>query len=122
RRVLVGPAPPGRALGTLFGLPAPPAPAPLRVPPTPLLVTWRLAALAALWAEQDQHPNPPRAYAVVADPDVIGAADVVAGSNGQPIRTLLAQRAKQLSDFTLQLDALRTGADAPHALASMQAL
>ena len=46
---------------------------------TPLLLTWQLAGLALGWAAQDQHPNPPRAFAVLADPDVIGAADVVAG-------------------------------------------
>ena len=110
------------ALETLFGLPASTGADPLRVPSTPLLLTWQLAGLTLLWAEQDQHPNPPRAFAVLADPDVIGAPDVAPGPKGDPVRLLLAQRAAQLAGYATLLDGLRAGAgDAAHGLAAMQA-
>jgi hypothetical protein len=110
------------AVETLFGLPASTGADPLRVPSTPLLLTWQLAALALSWAEQDQHPNPPRAFAVLADPDVIGVPDVVGGTKGDPVRLLLAQRAAHLAGYATLLDGLRTGAaDAAHGLAAMQA-
>jgi hypothetical protein len=110
------------ALETLFGLPASTDADPLRVPSTPLLLTWQLAGLTLSWAEQDQHPNPPRAFAVLADPDVIGAPDVAPGPKGDPIRLLLAQRSEQLAGYATLLDGLRAGAgDAAHGLAAMEA-
>ena len=66
---------------------------PLRVLPSAQLLTWQLAGLPPASAGQDQHPNPPRAFAVLADPDVIGDADVVAGPEGRPDPALLVQRA-----------------------------
>jgi hypothetical protein len=110
------------ALEALFGLPDTTASDPLRVPPTPQLLTWQLAALTARWAQEDQHPIPPRAYAAVADPDVIGPDDVVAGPAGDPVRSLLSDRAALLADYATTLDHLRTGATDPtHALAAMLA-
>ena len=67
------------ALETLFGLTASTSADPLRVPPAPRLLTWQLAGLALTWADQDQHPNPPRAFSVLADPDMISAPDVAPG-------------------------------------------
>ena len=110
------------ALETLFGLPASTDADPLREPPTPLLLTWQLAGLTLSWAEQDQHPPAPRAFAVLGDPDVIGAPDVAPGPKGDPIRLLLTQRAAQLASYVKLLDGLRTGAaDAAHGLAAMEA-
>ena len=57
---------------------------PLRAPATPQLLTWQLAGLALTWADQDQHPNQPQAFAVLADPDVIAASDVTPGPRGRP--------------------------------------
>jgi hypothetical protein len=111
-----------KALETLFGLPASTNVDPLRVPSTPLLLTWQLAGLALSWAEQDQHPNPPRAFAVLADPDMIGAPDVAPGPKGNPIRLLVEQRAAQLASYAQMLDHARTAAaDATHGLADMEA-
>ena len=108
--VLDGAALTEAALETLFGLPATTGADPLRVPSTPQLLTWQLAGLALSWAEQDQHPNPPRAFAVLADPDVIGAPDVAPGPKGDPIRLLLAQRATQLAGYRGSCSiSLRTG-------------
>jgi Tc toxin complex TcA C-terminal TcB-binding domain len=108
------------ALETLFGLPDTTAADPLRVPPIGQLLTWQLADLTARWAEEDQHPTPPHAFAAVADPDVIGADDVVTGALGDPIRALLSRRSALLSDFAANLDQLRAGApDAVHALAAI---
>ena len=108
------------ALETYFGLPDSTVADPLRIPPIPLLLTWRLSALALSWAEEDQHPSPPRPFAVIADPDVIGAPDVVTGPKGDPIRELLTQRAKQLADYVGSLDTLRSAAGTPAAgLAAM---
>jgi hypothetical protein len=110
------------ALETLFGLPASAGADPLRAPPTPLLLTWQLAGLALSWAEQDQHPNPPQAFTVLADPDVISAPDVAPGPKGDPIRLLLAQRATQLTAYVQMLDHARTAAaDATHGLADVEA-
>ena len=110
------------ALETLFGLPASTSADPLRVPPAPLLLTWQLAGLALSWAEQDQHPNPPRAFTVLADPDMISAPDVAPGAKGNPIRLLLTQRAAQLASYAQMLDHARTAAaDATHGLADMEA-
>jgi hypothetical protein len=113
RLVLDGPTLTEAALETLFGLPNTTATDPLRVPPTPLLRTWQLAGLSAVWAEQDQHPNPPRAFAVLVDPDVVGTADIAPGSNSDPIRTLLAARTKLLADYATMLDGLRTATSDP---------
>ncbi len=122
RLVLDGDALTEAALENLFGLPQSTTTDPLRQPTTPLTLTWRLAGLTTAWAEQDQHPNPPRSYAVLADPDVIGGADVAPGPNSDPIRALLAQRAQQLADYATLLDGLRTKSpDAATALAAMQA-
>lgn len=108
------------ALETLFGLADTTGADPLRVPATPRLLTWQLNGLAVTWAEQDQHPNPPRAYAVLADPDVITGTDAVEGPKGDPIRTLLGQRTTLLADYARSLDALRSHVDAAHGLAAMQ--
>ncbi|MFG1809549.1 hypothetical protein [Streptomyces sp. NPDC049040] len=111
------------AMETVFGLPATTAADPLRIPSTPLLLSWQLAGLAATWSEQDQHPTVPPAYGAVADPDVIGAADVVAGPSGDRIRTLLTARQQLLTDYAASLTQARTQApDAPAGLAAMQAL
>jgi hypothetical protein len=100
-------------LETLFGLPASTGVDPLRAPPTPLLLTWQLAAQALTWAEQDQHPNSPRKFVVLADPDVIGAPDVTPGPKGNPIRALLTQRAGQLKSFANSLEKARVAAADP---------
>ena len=122
RLTLDGPELTEQALESLFGLPETTAADPLRVPPTSLLLTWQLAGLTVRWAEEDQHPSPPCAFAVLADPDVIGADDVVAGPIGDPIRALLAGRATTLSNYAAKLDHLRAGApDAVQGLAAMVA-
>lgn len=122
RLVLDGAALTEAAVETLFGLQSSTAADPLRAPATPLILTWQLAGLALAWAEQDQHPNAPRAFTVLADPDVIGAPDVIPGPKGDPIRTLLAQRAHHLSDYAQLLNSLRNAElDAAKGLASMQA-
>ncbi|MBO0868152.1 MAG: hypothetical protein J2P15_06265 [Micromonosporaceae bacterium] len=122
RLILDGTALSEAALETLFGLPDTTAADVLRIPPTPLLLTWRQAALVQTWADQDQHPNPPRAFAAVVDPDVIGTADVAGTPNSDPVRTLLTQRAQQLADYSTMLDGIRTATANPaQALANMQA-
>jgi hypothetical protein len=109
-------------LERLFGLPDTTVTDPLRVPPTPQLLTWQLAELTARWANEDQHPTPPRAFAAVADPDVIGADDVVAGPVGDPVRALLTRRAAVLADYAASLDQLRAGISNPvQALATILA-
>ncbi|MHC3469376.1 Tc toxin subunit A-related protein [Streptomyces sp. 7R007] len=109
-------------LETLFGLPSTTATDPLRAPAVPLLLTWRLAAQALAWADQDQHPSPPRAFGVLADPDVINAADVVPGPNGDAIRKLLTDRAQLLTAFATTLTAATTGKSPAAGLAAMIAL
>jgi len=110
------------ALEAMFGLPDTTAADPLRVPPTPQLLTWQLTALTARWAREDQHPTLRRAFAAVADPDVVGAGDVVTGPSGDPVRALLARRAAVLNDYATTLDQLRsTAPDAQSALAAMLA-
>jgi hypothetical protein len=110
------------ALETLFGLPDTTAGDPLRVPPSAQLLAWQLAGLTARFAREDQHPNPPRAFAALADPDVIDASDVVDGPAGVPIRALLAQRSAALAGFAATLEQVRAGApDAVHALAAVVA-
>ncbi|NGN65281.1 hypothetical protein G5C51_15405 [Streptomyces sp. A7024] len=122
RLVLDGNALTEPALEILFGLPSSAAADPLRAPVTPLIRTWQLAALALSWAERDQHPPTPRAFTALVDPDVIGAPDVVPGPKGDPIRTLLAQRAHTLSDFGNLLNSLRNGQTDPvQGLAAMTA-
>ncbi|MFK4067208.1 neuraminidase-like domain-containing protein [Streptomyces sp. NPDC029674] len=122
RLVLDGTALTEAALETLFGLPSSAATDPLRAPVTPLILTWQLTALTPSWAEQDQHPRTPRAFTALADPDVIGAADVVAGPKGDPVRTLLAQRAHALSDYGNLLNSLRNAETDPvKGLAAMTA-
>ncbi|MFI9106143.1 neuraminidase-like domain-containing protein [Streptomyces fildesensis] len=111
--VLDGPGLTETALETLFGLTSTTQPDPLRMPSTPRLLTWQLAGLALSWADQDQHPNAPRSYGVLADPDVISAADVIGGPNGDPVRVLLTQRATMLTAYEQTLDALRTTAATP---------
>lgn len=108
--VLDGPGLTETALETLFGLTSTTRSDPLRTPSTPLLLTWQLAGLALSWADQDQHPTTPRAYGVLADPDVISAADVIEGPNGDPVRLLLTQRAGTLAGYEQMLDALRVNA------------
>jgi hypothetical protein len=100
-------------LERLFGLPDTTVDDPLRVPPSPQLLTWQLADLTARWAKEDQHPTPPRAFAAVADPDVIGANDVVAGPAGDPVRALLTKRSVVLADYAASLDQLRAGISDP---------
>lgn len=122
RLTLDGQARTEAALETLFGLPDTTAVDPLRVPPSAQLTTWQLAGLTARFAREDQHPSPPRAFLALADPDVIGAGDVVAGPPGDPIRALLAQRSAVLNDFATALDQVRTGApDAAQALTAVVA-
>jgi hypothetical protein len=108
-------------LERLFGLPDTTVTDPLRVPPTPQLLTWQLAELTARWANEDQHPTPPRAFAAVADPDVIGADDVVAGPAGDPVRALLTKRSVLLADYAASLDQLRAGSNPVQALAAILA-
>src|SRR5205807_6824954 len=95
---------------------------PLRAPAVPVLLSLRLNAQALTWAEQDQHPSPPRAFTALLDPDVVGPADVVSGPSSVPIGQLLAQRANGLADYAQLLDGLRTKAANPVAgLAAMVA-
>ncbi|MFI9581331.1 hypothetical protein ACIHCQ_05695 [Streptomyces sp. NPDC052236] len=110
------------ALETLFGLPSTTASDPLRAPGVPLLLSWRLSAQSLAWAAQDQHPNAPRAFGVLADPDVINAADVISGPVGDAVRTLLTDRAQALTTFTGTLSALRPGKTPAAGLAAMLAL
>jgi hypothetical protein len=122
RLTLDGAARTEAALETLFGLPDTTAVDPLRVPPTPQLLTTRLAGLNTRWAREDQHPNPPRAFAVLADPDVVAGGDAVAGPTGDPIRALLVRRARVLAEYSRTLDQLRAGgADPVQALAAIVA-
>lgn len=109
-------------LETLFGLPSSTDGNPLRTPAVPLLLSRRLSAQSLAWAGQDQHPNAPRAFGVLADPDVINADDVVGGPVGDPVRKLLTDRAQALTAFTATLSALRTGKTPTAALAAMLAL
>ncbi|MEV0220414.1 neuraminidase-like domain-containing protein [Streptomyces sp. NPDC050704] len=110
-------------LEAVFGLPSTIAADPLRVPSTPRLLTWQRSALALTWAEQDQHPTVPPAYRVLADPDVIGAADVVPGPNGNRVRALLTARSQLLTAFAAAVNTARTkAADATAGLAAMQNL
>jgi Tc toxin complex TcA C-terminal TcB-binding domain/ABC toxin N-terminal region len=122
RLVLDGAALTEAALETVFGLPDTTVADPLRVRPTSQLLTWQLAGLTVRWAQEDQHPTLPRAFATVADPDVIDAGDVVAASSGDPIRALLVQRSAVLTDFASNLDQVRAAAaDAGQALAAIVA-
>ncbi|MCM2423674.1 neuraminidase-like domain-containing protein [Streptomyces sp. RKAG293] len=108
--VLDGPGLTETALETLFGLTSTTQSDPLRMPSTPRLLTWQLAGLALSWADQDQHPNAPRTYGVLADPDVISADDVIEGPNGDPVRLFLTQRAGTLASYEQMLDTLRINA------------
>lgn len=92
------------SLERVFGLPASNAADPLRVRQPPQLLTWQLAGQALGWADQDQNPSRPPAYAVIVDPDVVTAADIVAGPKGDPVRTLLTNRSALLSGLQLQLN------------------
>ncbi|MBQ0854883.1 hypothetical protein J8N05_42740 [Streptomyces sp. BH-SS-21] len=122
-RLLVdGPALTEAGLETLFGLPSTTASDPLRVPGVPLLLGWRLSAQSLAWAGQDQHPDAPRAFEVLADPDVIDAGDVVDGPAGDPIRKLLSDRAQALSAYRATLSALRTGRTPAAAFTAMLTL
>ncbi|MDH6222812.1 hypothetical protein M2283_010164 [Streptomyces pseudovenezuelae] len=110
-------------LETVFGLPSTTAADPLRVPTTPWLLTWRQSALTLSWADQDQHPTVPPAYRVLADPDVISAADVAPGPNGTRVSTLLTARSQLLTTFAASLNDARTkAANATAGLAAMQGL
>ncbi|MGN9909000.1 hypothetical protein ACTMTJ_15760 [Phytohabitans sp. LJ34] len=118
--VLDGAALTETALETLFGLASTANPDPLRAPTTPLLLAWQRAALSLSWADEDRAPGGDRAFGALADPDVVGADDVVAGPAGDPIRTLLTQRATTLTAHEQALDAIRTGnPNAAQALAAM---
>ncbi|MFC0541848.1 Tc toxin subunit A-related protein [Kutzneria chonburiensis] len=111
------------ALETLFGLPSSTGADPLRAPVIPLMRTWQLAAQALTWADEDQHPNPPRKFPVLLDPDLVGAPDVIAGVKGDPIRLLLTQRAGQLKSFSNSIEKARVAAGTPAAgLAAILAL
>ncbi len=110
------------ALETLFGLPSTTASDPLRVPGVPLLLGWRLSAQSLAWAGQDQHPDAPRAFEVLADPDVINADDVIGGPAGDPIRKLLTDRAQALTAYRATLSGLRTGKTPAAALTAMLTL
>lgn len=88
---------------------------PLRRLPTPRLLTWQRAALARSWAEQDRAPVASRVFPVIADPDVIGPEDVVAGPVGDPIRQLVTARSTQLSTYRKGLEDARKGASNPSA-------
>jgi hypothetical protein len=122
RLTLDGDARSESALESLFGLPDTTVTDPLRVPPSAQLPAWQRAELTARWAQEDQHPTPPRAFAAVADPDVIGAGDVVAGPAGDPVRALLTKRSALLADFASSLDHLRAGISDPvQALAAILA-
>ena len=101
------------ALERLFGLPATTDADPLRSRAIPLLLGWQLAALTVSWAEQDRYPQPPRAFGALIDPDVITSADVVAGPAGDPIRELLAARARDLAAYEQTLRSLHSGAGNP---------
>ena len=103
------------ALEVLFGLPSSTGVDPLRAPPIPFLRTWQLAAQALTWADEDQHPNPPRKFPVLLDPDLIGAPDVVPGPKGDPIRLLLTRRAGELRSFSNSLEKARVAAGTPAA-------
>ncbi|MER5430166.1 neuraminidase-like domain-containing protein [Streptomyces sp. NPDC002588] len=110
-------------LETVFGLPSTVAADPLRVPSTPWLLSWQQSALALTWAEQDQHPTVAPAYQALADPDVISAADIVPGPNGNRVRTLLTARSLLLTAFAASLNDARTkAANATAGLAAMQSL
>lgn len=102
-------------LETVFGLPASTGTDPLRAPTVPLLRTWQLAAQTLTWADEDQHPNPPRRFPLRLDPDLIGPADVVPGPKGDPVRLLLTQRAGQLKSFANSLEKARVAAATPSA-------
>ncbi|MFI9381427.1 hypothetical protein [Kutzneria sp. NPDC052558] len=111
------------ALETVFGLPNSTGADPLRAPTVPLLRTWQLAAQTLTWADEDQHPDPPRRFPVLLDPDLIGPADVVPGPKGDPVRLLLTQRAGQLKSVANSLEKARVAAPTPAAgLAAMLAL
>ncbi|WP_405820220.1 hypothetical protein OG241_32075 [Streptomyces sp. NBC_01390] len=120
--LLDGPTLTETALETLFGLPSSTAANPLGTPAVPLLPSWRLSAQSLAWAAEDQHPSTPRAFGVLADPDVINAADVISGQAGDPVRKLLTDRAQVLTAFTATLAALRSGKTPAAALAAMLAL
>ncbi|MFJ4835867.1 hypothetical protein ACIP79_39115 [Streptomyces sp. NPDC088747] len=122
RLLIDGPALTEAALETLFGLPSTTASDPLRVPGVPLLLGWRLSAQSLAWAGQDQHPDVPRVFTVLADPDVINAGDVIGGPVGDPIRKLLTDRAQALTTYRATLAALRTDKTPAAALTAMLTL
>ncbi|MGR6320247.1 hypothetical protein Q2K19_24630 [Micromonospora soli] len=113
--VLDGPALTEAALETLFGLLSTTVDPLARNPVVPRVQEWQLAGLAARWAAADQAPPGPRAYAVLVDPDVIGAADVVADPRGDAVRQLLTTRSATLSSFAQSLETARRGAANPSA-------
>jgi hypothetical protein len=112
------------ALETMFGLLATAGGDPLRAPGTPQLLAWQLGGLTLTWADQDQHPNQPLAFAVLADPDLIGPGDLAPGPKGDSVQTVLTQRGAQLSTFAGQLDTIRAAnpANPGAALTAMQTL
>jgi hypothetical protein len=118
----------GRAeadLERLFGLPSTdPALKPARLIPASRLATWREAALAQRWSEEDNALDPAVAgFRVLVDPDVITAGDLTPAGRTGPAGTLLSARTAEVETVAADLHAARVAAPTqPEALAAMLAL
>src|SRR5205085_1136202 len=66
------------------------------------------------WADADHDPQAAlRSFAVLLDPDLVTPDDVIASAAGDPVRTILAQRAADLATYADELDTLRQAASSP---------
>ncbi|MBO0868514.1 MAG: hypothetical protein J2P15_08105 [Micromonosporaceae bacterium] len=102
-----------QALQNLFGLlattPFDPANPPTQA--VPQVLGWQQEAQRNQWQSQDAEPPAPLAYTSIVDPDVITAADVLAGSpQADQVIQLLKARADQLSGQATMLAAARSAA------------
>lgn len=111
------------ALETTFGLlDTTPGLDVLRAGGTPLVLAWQTAAQELSWAKQDRAPARPRTFAVMVDPDVVTADDVVATSAGNPVRKLISDRTTALASFVTSLDDARAATGPTAALNGMTAI
>ncbi|HEV2068797.1 MAG TPA: LamG-like jellyroll fold domain-containing protein [Acidimicrobiales bacterium] len=86
----------------------------LRQPLRPLLLQWRESALARRWAQDDRSEQAAaRAFAVVVEPDLISAADVVSGSANSAAQNLLNSRQQQVATIRAQLQTAGGGPAKP---------
>jgi hypothetical protein len=117
---LDGPALTEAALEVLFALSATTAGLdPLRTIQPPRLLGWRVTAQQGRWQAEDASPPSPVAYAVIVDPDIVTAADVLPNAPSQ-VGKWLSDRGASLTGQVSALE--RALAGASNASAQLAAL